>query len=68
MDSNPSKAAAAMVYNAAVEFVDANVARGRGAKAAFIDPERTLTYAALQERTDRFANTLPRLCTIDEAS
>ena len=51
----------AVSYNAAVEFVDSNVARGRGAKAAFIDPTRTLTYAELKERTDRFANALPRL-------
>ena len=48
-------------YNAAVEFVDSNVARGRGAKVAFIDPARTLTYAQLKERCDRFANALPRL-------
>jgi 4-hydroxybenzoate-CoA ligase len=48
-------------YNAAVEFVDSNVARGRGNKVAFIDPKRQLTYALLKERTDRFANALPRL-------
>lgn len=48
-------------YNAAVEFVDSNVARGRGNKVAFIDPKRQLTYAGLKERTDRFANALPRL-------
>ncbi len=35
-------------YNAAAEFVDANVARGLGDKPAFIDPQRTLTYGELQ--------------------
>ncbi len=48
-------------YNAAVDFVDRNVAEGRGGKPAFIDPVRTLTYGELQERCDRFANALPRL-------
>ena len=41
-------------YNAA-ELVDANVARGLADKVAFIDPERTLTYGALQADTCRFA-------------
>jgi 4-hydroxybenzoate-CoA ligase len=36
-------------YNAAVDFVDRNVEQGRGDKPAFIDPERTLTYAALRD-------------------
>jgi 4-hydroxybenzoate-CoA ligase len=43
-------------YNAAVDFVDRNVAEGRGEKPAFIDPERTLTYGALQAATNRMAN------------
>ena len=30
-------------YNAATDFVDANVARGLGAKVAFIGGERSLT-------------------------
>ena len=45
-------------YNAAVDFVDRNVAEGRGEKPAFIDPERTLTYGALQAATNRMANLL----------
>lgn len=49
------------LYNAAVDFIDRNVAEGRGGKTAFIDPSRSLTYAALQDGCDRFANTLPRL-------
>ena len=32
-------------YNAATDFVDANVARGLGDKVAFTDSERSLTYA-----------------------
>jgi hypothetical protein len=36
-------------YNAAVDFVNRNVAEGRGDKTAFIDPFRNLTYA---ERRD----------------
>ncbi|MGH6816082.1 MAG: benzoate-CoA ligase family protein [Hyphomicrobiaceae bacterium] len=49
------------VYNAAADFVDRNVTEGRGARVAFGDPKRELTYAALQERCNRFANALPRL-------
>ncbi len=45
-------------YNAAVDFVDRNVAEGRGEKPAFIDPERTLTYGGLQAATNQMANLL----------
>src|SRR5262245_5213890 len=48
-------------YNAAAEFVDANVARGLGDKVAFIDPERALTYGELQARTFQFAAALRKL-------
>ena len=48
-------------YNAVSDFVDANVARGLGSKAAFIDPERTLTYGELQARSIRFAHALRAL-------
>ncbi|MCC2112978.1 MAG: AMP-binding protein, partial [Hyphomicrobiales bacterium] len=48
-------------YNAAVDLVDANVAAGRGDKAAFIDPNRTLTYGDLLAESSRFANLLNRL-------
>ena len=54
-------------YNAAVDFVDANVARGRSAKVAFVDPTRSLTYGALKERTDRFANATGTLTGLDLA-
>jgi 4-hydroxybenzoate-CoA ligase len=44
------------VYNAAADMVDRNVAEGRAAKAAFIDPSETLTYGELQTRCNRMAN------------
>src|SRR2546428_4198428 len=48
-------------YNAVTDFVDANVARGLGGKVAFTDPERALTYSALQARTVQFARALQAL-------
>jgi non-ribosomal peptide synthetase component E (peptide arylation enzyme) len=47
------------VYNADVDLVDRH-SEGRGAKAAYIDPDRHLTYAELKDRTDRLANGLRR--------
>jgi benzoate-CoA ligase family protein len=57
----PERTAPAGSYNAAVDMVDRNVAEGRGSRLAFVDPKLRLTYAALQERCDRFANAMPRL-------
>ncbi len=48
-------------YNAARDFVDANVARGLGDKIAFTDTARALTYAELQARSCRFASGLKAL-------
>ncbi|MGA7488658.1 MAG: benzoate-CoA ligase family protein [Xanthobacteraceae bacterium] len=48
-------------YNAARDFVDANVARGLGDKIAFIDAARALTYAELQAGSCRFASGLKAL-------
>ncbi|HXZ46691.1 MAG TPA: benzoate-CoA ligase family protein [Pseudolabrys sp.] len=48
-------------YNAASDFIDANVARGLGKKVAFIDPDRSLTYEELRSRSIRFANSLRAL-------
>ena len=45
-------------YNAAVELIDANVTRGLSDKIAFIDPDRSVTYGDLKERTCRFARAL----------
>jgi 4-hydroxybenzoate-CoA ligase len=48
-------------YNAAVDFVDRNVAEGRGDKTAFIDPSRNLTYAELRDATARIGPMLTRM-------
>jgi 4-hydroxybenzoate-CoA ligase len=48
-------------YNAVSDFVDSHVASGRADKLAFIDPERTLSYGQLQERSQRLAHALRRL-------
>ena len=48
-------------YNAAVDFVDRNVAEGRGDKTAFIDPSRNLTYAELRNAAARIGPMLARL-------
>ena len=46
------------IYNAATDMVDRNVAQGRAAKTAFIDPAETLSYGELAARTSRMANLL----------
>ena len=48
-------------YNACTELLDRNVDAGRGAKPAFVDHARALTYAQLQGDTRRLANLLGRL-------
>lgn len=48
-------------YNAAVDFVDRNVAEGRADKPAFIDLDRTLTYGDLREAAARVGPMLTRL-------
>src|SRR5262249_24605438 len=48
-------------YNAVTDFVDGNVARGLGAKVAFTDSTRSLTYGRLQEHSYRFAAALGAL-------
>jgi 4-hydroxybenzoate-CoA ligase len=45
-------------YNATTDMVDAHLLAGRGSKAAFVDPNESLTYAGLAERTSRVANLL----------
>jgi acyl-coenzyme A synthetase/AMP-(fatty) acid ligase len=45
-------------YNAAAEFIDANLGRGLSGKIAFQEPERSLTYAALQAQSFRFGAAL----------
>ncbi len=48
-------------YNAAVDFVDRNVADGRGHKTACIDPARHLTYSELRDEAARIGALLARL-------
>ena len=48
-------------YNAAVDFVDRNVAEGRGDKIAFIDPSRSLSYGELRDAAARVGPMLARL-------
>ena len=48
-------------YNAAVDFVDRNVADGRGRKTACIDPARNLTYSELRDEAARIGPLLARL-------
>jgi 4-hydroxybenzoate-CoA ligase len=48
-------------YNAAVDFVDRNVAEGRGDKTACIDPARNITYGELRDAAARIGPMLARL-------
>jgi 4-hydroxybenzoate-CoA ligase len=48
-------------YNAVRDMVDRNVDQGFGAKPAFVDPARTLTYAGLQTATNQMANVLAQM-------
>ncbi len=48
-------------YNAATDFVDANVAAGRGAKTAFADGKRNLSYGELLAQSQRLAHGLRAL-------
>src|SRR6266516_3277908 len=50
-----------MIYNAAVDLVERNLAAGRGGKMAFIDDSESVTYAQLSERVGRAANALRAL-------
>ena len=45
-------------FNVAEHFVDRNVAEGRGASAAFLYADRTLTYADVQDLVNRAGNAL----------
>src|SRR5881227_3696501 len=51
----------AQSYNAAVDMVDRNVAEGRGAKTAFVDPARRLTYGELADSVARVGPMLAKL-------
>lgn len=47
-----------MNANAVGFFIDRHITAGRGGRTAFADPDRSLTYAAFQEATARFASAL----------
>jgi 4-hydroxybenzoate-CoA ligase len=47
---------AQQVYNVAADLLESNLRAGRGGKAAFIDPKRTLTYGELDAEARRTAN------------
>src|SRR2546421_12695129 len=51
----------AQSYNAAVDLVDRNVAEGRAAKIAFIDPARRIPYGELADACARIGPMLTRL-------
>jgi 4-hydroxybenzoate-CoA ligase len=46
----------ALTYNAAADLLESNLAAGRGNKAAFIDPVRTVSYGELDAEARRTAN------------
>ena len=48
-------------YNAASDFIDVNIERGRGEKVAFTDGQRSISYRELQTRSQRFAHGLRAL-------
>ena len=48
-------------YNAAAEFIDANLVKGRVGKIAFIDAGGSYTYGELAERVNRAGNVLRAL-------
>lgn len=48
-------------YNAVTDFVDRNIQQGHGAKRAFVDPDRELTYDGLQAASCKMANLLAGL-------
>ena len=51
----------ARAYNAAIDFLDRNVAEGRGGKTACIDPAHNLTYAQLSDAAARIGPMLARM-------
>jgi 4-hydroxybenzoate-CoA ligase len=48
-------------YNACEDLLDRNIVAGRGAKTAFVDPTRSVTYSQLAADSRRFANVLKTL-------
>ena len=59
--TTPSTIELPRAYNAAVEFIDANLSKGRERKTAFIDATGRHTYGELAERVNRAGNALRAL-------
>ena len=59
--STPATVELPREYNAAVEFIDAHVEKGRTEKTAFIDDAGRYTYGELAERVNRAGNALRAL-------
>ena len=59
--TTPSTIELPRAYNAAVEFIDANLSKGRERKTAFIDAAGRHTYGELAERVNRAGNALRAL-------
>lgn len=59
--TSPPKLQIPRHYNVAVDFIDRHLDEGRGAKVAFIDDTRELTYRALAENVNRVGNGLLQL-------
>ena len=59
--TTPSTIELPRAYNAAVEFIDANLSKGRERKTAFIDAAGRYTYGELAERVNRAGNALRAL-------
>jgi 4-hydroxybenzoate-CoA ligase len=54
-------------YNAAFEFIDANISAGRSSKTALIDDQGSYSYAELTERVNQAGNALLDLASSDQA-
>ncbi|MCK6449862.1 MAG: benzoate-CoA ligase family protein [Alphaproteobacteria bacterium] len=55
---SPPRVTVPRVYNAAADFIDRNVAQGRGKRTALIDDDGSYVYGELQERVNRAGNAL----------
>ena len=51
----------ASTYNAAADLLESNLKAGRGNKAAFVDPKRTVTYGEIDAEARRTANLMRSL-------
>ena len=59
--ASPPRVSIPRVYNAAVDLVERNLARGRAERVAFIDDAGRYSYRELAQRVNRCANAWRRL-------